>query len=67
MWEARKPVGIVNRMRYYNKDWKLGGKVFFVQFDKHMERYMRLEYGRNIGERLWMDNLTYQYRKEQED
>ena len=43
------------------------GKVFFVQFDKHMERYMRLEYGRNIGEGLWMDNLTYQYRKEQED
>ena len=34
-----------------------GGKVSLVQFDKHMERYMRMKYGRNIGEGLWMDNL----------
>ncbi len=34
-----------------------GGKVSFVQFDKHMARYMRMKYGRNIGEGLWMDNL----------
>jgi len=34
-----------------------GGKVSFVQFDKHMARYMRMKYGRKIGEGLWMDNL----------
>ena len=34
-----------------------GGKVSFVQFDKHMARYMRMKYGRSIGEGLWMDNL----------
>jgi hypothetical protein len=34
-----------------------GGKVSFVQFDKYMARYMRMKYGRNIGEGLWMDNL----------
>ena len=34
-----------------------GGKVSFVQFDKHMARYMRMKYGRNIGEGLWCDNF----------
>jgi hypothetical protein len=34
-----------------------GGKVSFVQFDKHMARYMRMKYGRKKGEGLWIDNL----------
>ena len=34
-----------------------GGKVSFVQFDKHIARYMRMKYGRSIGEGLWMNNL----------
>jgi hypothetical protein len=34
-----------------------GGKVSFVQFDKHIARYMRMKYGRKIGEGLWMDDL----------
>ena len=34
-----------------------GGKVTFVQFDKHIARYMRMKYGRKIGEGLWMDDL----------
>ena len=34
-----------------------GGKVTFDMFDKHIGRYMRLRYGRRIGEGLWMDNL----------
>ena len=34
-----------------------GGKVTFVEFDKHIARYMRMKYGRKIGEGLWMDNL----------
>ena len=34
-----------------------GGQVTFVQFDKHIARYMRMKYGRKIGEGLWMDNL----------
>jgi hypothetical protein len=34
-----------------------GGKVSIVQFDMHIARYMRMKYGRKIGEGLWMDNL----------
>ena len=34
-----------------------GGKVNFVEFDKHIARYMRMKYGRKIGEGLWMDDL----------
>jgi hypothetical protein len=33
------------------------GNVNFVEFDKHITRYMRMKYGRKIGEGLWMDNL----------
>ncbi len=29
-----------------------GGKVSFAQFDKYMARYMRMRYGRLIGEGL---------------
>ncbi len=34
-----------------------GGKVSFAQFDKYMARYMRMRYGRLIGEGLWMDTM----------
>ncbi len=33
-----------------------GRKVAFVQFDQHIARNMHIKYGRNIGERLWMEN-----------
>ena len=33
------------------------GKVSFAEFDKYMSRYMRMKFGRKIGEGLWMDSL----------
>jgi hypothetical protein len=33
------------------------GKVCLAQFDKHMARYMRMRFGRKIGECLWNDTL----------